>query len=244
MTNSYRQLRSGSAGALVCFPWAGAGSLPFRSWRPHLPDGLALWVARTAGKEDRLREPAPADWPELVRDLTDDLPTGTPLVFFGHCLGAVMAFEVALELHRRKLAPPRRLIAVGMPPTLFPTQDFSLELHEAVRESGTVPEEVLNDPDLFSMIAPAIRADLDLAARYRRQEGRRVDIPVDVLLPSSASSEDLGTARAWAVDTTQSVDVHTIDGDHLMPHGAWPALATAVTGTATGALAAAQPAAG
>lgn len=236
MTNSYRQLSTGSRGVLVCFPWVGAGSLPFRRWSPLMPEGVALWAARTAGKEDRLREPAPTDWDALVRELVDDLPSGVPMVFFGHCLGALIAFEMAVELDRRGLPTPERLMVVGAPPALSEGGQPPADAYEAAGESGAVPEHVLNDPDLFSLIAPMISSDLRLAARYRHTGGQQVNVPIDVLVASDAPPEETAAGEAWADVTSRGITLTVINGRSLMPHDAWTPLGELVARATTDAL--------
>src|SRR5262245_1974399 len=131
MTTSYRELHRGQQSALICFPGPAPGSCPFAHGQPLRLKRFSLWVAWTAGREDRLREPAPTEWTDPVDELTNDLPVASPFVFFGHCLGALIAFEVTRELQRRNRPMPERLLVVGTAPAVRAHQTAPTDVYEA-----------------------------------------------------------------------------------------------------------------
>jgi surfactin synthase thioesterase subunit len=231
-TTSYVPIAAGADRSVVCFPWTGAGALPFRTWKKATPPGVSLCAARLGAREDRLREAAPTDWPDVVAALTDDLDVVEPFVLFGHCLGALMAFEVGRELRRRNRPLPARLVVVGDAPV---RSGVALPVDEALavmRRSGAINERILDDPDVFPIFEPAIRADLQLAGNYEYTAEPPLPIPIDLIVASAGDEAgDDTVAREWAAESAAAFRVVPIEGTSLLPHGSWKSLADTVLAT-------------
>ncbi|WP_053065470.1 thioesterase II family protein [Micromonospora sp. RV43] len=226
--SNYVTLTRGGNVRLVCFPWSGAGALPFRGWSAVAPDEIDLVVARRAGREDRYRESAPTELDQLVQELVDDLDTDGSYVFLGHCLGALLAVEVCRELRRRGLPGPTRLSVVGDPPVQSGDRTPVTDVRAEIRRTGAMAPAVLDDPDVWPLIEPVISADLALAVSYRYRREEPLDLPIDVFLAGTSTAEERAIFTDWAVETTGPVTFHEIDGESLMPHGAWETLAGSV----------------
>jgi medium-chain acyl-[acyl-carrier-protein] hydrolase len=90
---------------VFCLANVGAGAASFRSWSDSVPEGVDLAAVRLPGRENRLAE-TPYDKPPRARagPVAALAPSLTvPFVLFGHCSGALAAFEFARELRREGL---------------------------------------------------------------------------------------------------------------------------------------------
>ena len=112
---------------LLCFPSAGGGVAQLYSWFQGLPSSVELCPIQLPGREERRREPPFRRMDVLVADVADALEPALniPYALFGHSLGALVAFELARELRRRRLPPPARLFvssrgAPQLPPQKWP----------------------------------------------------------------------------------------------------------------------------
>ena len=87
---------------LFCFPHAGGGTLMYRSWR----DRFSVAPVCLPGRESRLHEPLMQDLFAVVEALSDEIRPhlDVPFAFFGHSMGAAIAFELARSLRRRGTA--------------------------------------------------------------------------------------------------------------------------------------------
>src|ERR1700735_3948256 len=87
---------------MLCLPHAGAGPSTFFAWRDVAPDGVEIVPVSLPGRERRVSEEPYVNLHEAVKGITDELrpilSDGTPLVLFGHCLGALLAYELARSL--------------------------------------------------------------------------------------------------------------------------------------------------
>lgn len=207
---------------LVCFPYAGSGASLFRTWASLLPGSIEVIAVQPPGREDRSRERPPADLRPLVRSCAVALRpycTGR-LAFYGHCAGALLAYEVAHELGGRFGHWPDRLIAAAQPaphagPAGRPLHELAddLLLDEVCRRGG-VPAAVLNRPEILTYLTPLIRADFTLWERYRYTARPPLPCPVTVVRGSADELVDPDLALAWGDHTTAGCTLREVEGGH------------------------------
>ena len=101
---------------IFCVPYAGAGASAFRAWAGALPADLELISLQPPGRDRRISEPLSTSLSETVAGLVSDIVDllDVPFAFFGHSMGALMAFEAARELRRRALPGPVHVIVSGI----------------------------------------------------------------------------------------------------------------------------------
>lgn len=211
-----------SAGArmrLFSFPYAGGGASVFRDWTKHLPSGIAVCPVRLPGRETRLGEPPFDRMEDLLKALGEaiDPCLDQPFAYFGHSLGAVIAFELARSLRVEPLcllvsgarAPQLRRDHVPPPP---PADE---ELIAELRRLDGIPKELLENRELMQLALLALRADTALYRNYVYQEAPPLHCPILAyggLDDPRIAREDL---EAWAEQTTQSFQLEMFAGGHF-----------------------------
>jgi surfactin synthase thioesterase subunit len=160
---------------LFLFPHAGSGGLIYRSWPTLLPDDVAYQVVQLPGRELRRNELSFREMEPLIEALyeamADELDE-RPYAFFGHCLGAQLAYRVTVELERNGLRGPVLLGTSGWTPVGFSMTTMEQarmpepELIEWMKTLGSFPADTFDDPELLAMIIPALRADIEVSATY------------------------------------------------------------------------------
>src|SRR5215218_5578218 len=152
---------------LFLFPFAGGNASTFLPWQELLGPRLELRVAQLPGRGVRLFDPPVAELDELVARLTRAVVSlaDRPFVFFGHSLGALLAFEVTRQLRRAGRPGPVSLWVSGAegPRTRAVRRRLhdldEAQLIEALREyNGTAPE-MLEDREMMGLVLPGLRAD-------------------------------------------------------------------------------------
>ncbi|MBB5137484.1 surfactin synthase thioesterase subunit [Thermocatellispora tengchongensis] len=143
-----------------------------------------------------------------------------PLTFFGHSMGASLAFEVARRMEAdghfpvRLFASGRRAPSVFREETVHRMDDAGL-LAEIRRLNGT-SSLVLDDDELMRAALPALRADYQAAELYRGEPGATVSCPITVLTGDRDPKTSLDDAHAWARHTTSgSFEVKVFPGGHF-----------------------------
>jgi surfactin synthase thioesterase subunit len=206
---------------LVCLPHAG-GSAPF-----FLPVAAALSPAvdvvavQYPGRQDRRSERPLTDARMLAECIHDILLRQPPLpvTFFGHSLGAVIAFEAVRRLEDSGY-PPVHLFASGRRAPSAHREESVYRRDDAgiiaeVRKLNGTASSVLGDDELMRAVLPALRADYQAAETYRCDPEVTVDCPITVLTGDNDPKTTLDEASAWEGHTTGSYTIRTFPGGHF-----------------------------
>lgn len=222
-TTSARGLVRWSTGAdgtvLVCFPWAGGGAGVFRDWPDALPDSVDVWAARLRGRESRIGERAAVGVDEVVDEfvgLIDGTFSGREVVLFGHCVGALVAFELAHALTDAGCTRVLQLLVASQPaPRLRVPPRDGTDAIEELRRRRMLDDELLAQPELLELLRPAIEADVELAESFRTRTRRPLEVPIVAF----RGRRDVAVARPavadWAAETADRFEFVELDGDHL-----------------------------
>ncbi|MBL1255633.1 alpha/beta fold hydrolase [Methylocystis sp. Sn-Cys] len=99
--------------SLYCFPCAGGSANSFLRWRPSLPPWIRIRPVELPGRGVKIREPLLRDFDAVVENLTQELvrESSDRCVFFGHSLGALIAYRCVHALRTRGKGEPMALIA-------------------------------------------------------------------------------------------------------------------------------------
>jgi surfactin synthase thioesterase subunit len=210
---------------LLCLPYAGASSTLYARWRRRLPAWIEVLPLELPGRAQRMAEPLQTSMPGLIRALITQLPApdGRPFALFGHSLGALVAFELALYLQARELDLPLVLFASGAhAPSRRNAERFAAlqsdaELRaELARLNGT-PASVLADAELMALTLPILRADFAVAASYVGEARSKIDCPIHALGGSSDETTEL-TLGAWREHTRREFFSNVLPGGHFFIH--------------------------
>ena len=201
---------------LFWFPHAGGGTATPRGFPPHIP-------VRLPGRESRLAEAPFERMAPLVEALANAIEPylAEPFAFFGHSMGAAVAFELCRRLRQCARPLPRALIvsAARAPqyrrnhvPAPAPTD---AQLLEELRRLEGIPREVLDDPALMRSILPALKADAALYRNYVYAD----DAPLACPIRAYGGDVDPNVRRehleAWARETSASFRVRLFPGGHF-----------------------------
>ncbi|MFD6097662.1 thioesterase II family protein [Nocardiopsis flavescens] len=210
---------------LVLFPHAGGTANFYRDWSADLPAEYALAAVQYPGRETRLREPLP----ERLEDLADGAAAALeghltgPYALFGHSMGSLVAYETALRLAAGPLGPPVRLFASARRP---PGREGTVSgvhlldddgLVAVIEKLGGTPPGLLDDPDLRSLVLPAVRADYRNIAAYRPGDPVPLDVPVTALAGADDPSVAPAEVDGWGAFTTRGHVLEVLPGDHFFP---------------------------
>ncbi len=215
---------SGTLPRLFCFPYAGAGPGAFRGWFEAAAGSFLVSRVQLPGRESRLREAPYESMPELVAALAGALrPVLTErFAFFGHSVGATIAFEVARELRRQGDRLPAALFVAGRQapqldwphPAVRQLADLPL-LHAVQRRYGTVPAAMLEDAEVRELLAPALRADLALVETYAYEPEPPFAFPIFAFGGRADAMVTPADIEGWQEQTTGSFRARMLDGGHL-----------------------------
>lgn len=211
---------------LFCFSYAGGGASVFRTWGAALP-AAEVWAAQLPGRETRIGEPGhrrmDALLDELHRAITPHLDR--PFDFFGHSMGALVAFELARRLRRCGAPQPGRLLLAAFRAPQLPNPNIAIHhlpdevLKTVLRTEGT-PQQVLDSAELMRALLPTLRADLELCDTYRYVSEPALAMPISVF----GGTHDARVSRAdlaqWQAQAGAGFRLTMLPGPHMFIHSA------------------------
>jgi len=209
---------------LLCLPYAGGGVGLYRTWSEQLPPSVSVLAVHMPGREGRFREPAIGELDAAIDALADGLAPlfREPFALFGHSMGALLAHELALRVHRDTDAWPQHLfLSARRPPHLdpahppmhaLPVRDF---VHHVQAWYDAFPQAVMDKPGLLEPFLPTLRADMRLLETYTWGAHPPMDCPVTVLGGLQDPAVPVACLRGWQQHTRQPVRVKVFSGRHF-----------------------------
>ena len=209
---------------LFCFPYAGVGASAFFPWVGELPASIELQVVQLPGRENRIRE-RPLDQISAIVPLVADAiraRVDRAYAFFGHSMGALIAFEVARHLRAAGFAGPVHLFASARRaphrpdrlPEICHLSDAEF-LENLRRRWNGIPEAVLREPELLQLLISSLRADVAVIETYTYIAGESLTCPISVYGGEDDSSIERDDLLSWRELTRGSFRVRMFPGNHF-----------------------------
>jgi surfactin synthase thioesterase subunit len=221
LTSSRWLLRKPSddfAARVFCFPYSGVGASMFNRW-PRALGTVEVCAIQLPGRENRLSEPHYGTYEQLAAELADALLPylDRPAVFFGHCAGALPAFETAtLLVQRGARAPHRLVVSAQVAPHDCPHDRYLGMTADELREEMerlTVSLGGQVHPVIIDLTLGALREDLKAVRAYRRSEPLRMPFGLSVLHWNDDTEVTQAQLQGWE-HYSEDVCMTVLDGGH------------------------------
>jgi surfactin synthase thioesterase subunit len=207
---------------LICFPHAGGSATFFHPLANALPHNVDVVSLQYPGRQDRRHEPLIrdiAEYADRIADVVRQLPE-QPTVYFGHSMGAVLAFETVRRLEGLPTTPPGVIVASGRRgPSTHRDERVHLgtdeEILAEVKQLNGTSSALLADDEIVRMSMPAIRGDYTVIETYTCPPDHRVDTPITALIGTHDQKSTVAEAQAWQRHTTGDFRLRTFPGGHF-----------------------------
>ena len=208
---------------LYCFCYAGGNAISFLPWQHLIQPNVEICAVQLPGRGARFHEAPYTSFVKLVERLAGLIAQqgNHQYAFFGHSLGGLLAFELALSLRDQALPTPAHLFISGCdaPRYRSPSKQLHLlddkSLLQELKTLNGTPTEVLANDELMALVLPTIRTDFALVEGYQYQPRQILDIPMSVLAGKLDPVDSPEQVAGWNDETTGPFEIRWFEGDHF-----------------------------
>lgn len=190
-----------------------------------MPSRVEVLAVRYPGREERISEPPARSVDELVDPVIRGCEgfLNTPLLLFGHSMGATIAYEVALglqQLHAEQVVTAV-LVSGRSAPGLERDRGLASasdgELMARVEALGGTDMSAFEHPELRDLALSSLRADYRILEHYTRRERpvTKLRAPVVAYYGTDDAELDGDTVNLWSQTTMSSFAVRPFSGGHF-----------------------------
>ncbi|TXL88165.1 alpha/beta fold hydrolase [Streptomyces sp. IB2014 016-6] len=227
---------------LFFFHHAGGSHLLYRGWTRLFPDDWDICLLDAPGRGNAQAIPLIDDCADLVAFFDEALAPllNRPFAFFGHSVGARVAYALTRRLQGRARELPLWLgvssFRAPQPDSTGPSLSRSLRSDTALRDwltdTGGAPDRLLSDDSLWNAFAPVLRCDLGLADTWDRETPRTpLPVPLTVFGGTDDTVVPLRQLDNWPRLTADYRGLHTYSGGHFYLNDHREGLAGLITRT-------------
>ena len=213
---------NGRKSAVVFFPFAGAGAFSAYRFSPSIKDICDLFGVQLPGRENRAEENLVHQHEVIYKSIAQaiiDKYSDYQLVFWGHSLGAYIAFETLAYLEKHSKVRPLRLVLSGARAPQNLNKELQLhklsdeELIARLKSYGGFPEHM--DQNLIGMFLPVVRADCFLLDTYFYDSAVKISTPIDVYAGKDDLAVPTRLIENWQQTCSSNCSFQILPGDHF-----------------------------
>ncbi len=214
---------------LFCFPGGGGSASLFTDWPDLLPPSIEVCAMQLPGRPPDTDIQISPQFSNIVINMADAISRmqDRPMAFFGHCVGTILAFEVARLLYQRGKIKPEQLFFACFPPPHLPWSTVSLfrlpENDMLTKLLSLLPVLPTHNDKPSSKAGAArqqhllswLQLDMLLYKSYEYCPGASFACPITIF---EARQDHIIPAEhfpAWQQHTKGRFDLQTFEGDHF-----------------------------
>lgn len=206
---------------LFCFHHLGGNASLFRRWSVNLSSEIEVYPVQLPGRQNRIQEDPVTEFTSLIGILETILIPyiDRPFVFYGHSLGALIAFElVCLFEQKYNLTPESLFVSASCAPhAVTPTlKNQTFSLHKLL-EFSEIPGEIRTESSFMDEITSLFQSDLQLIESYNCLGKKRISCPIYAFGGKGDpifGEEDL---KEWDRYTNKQFQLEMFPGKHMFP---------------------------
>ena len=223
---------------LYCFPYGAGGASTYREWQDKISPHYNVISIQLPGREDRIDEEAIGDMQQLLTVLQGQLQLNIPYAFYGHSLGALIAYLLTLQIQAQDLPLPQHLFVGAFSAPVGQKNPWLQKIKARLQEQGIdsfsttlSSEQASNIMDLFmqgssrefsvsevphlTRLLPLFFADINLVETAPIFENPILQVPLCALGGLADDRVSKSEIEGWSALTANSFKSHLFDGDHF-----------------------------
>lgn len=217
--------RTSSNIRLFCFPYAGGNKRLYENWQEYLPASIRIHPIEYPGRGTKIKEKLALNLEQILAHLEREILDApkSRFAFFGHSLGAIIAFELALILRDKYGMIPDALFLSGSPSPDTVTRLSSISAQddqsflETLQKLNGIPPSLLKAQEFKEFYMPILRSDFSLMNGYGRKV-EKVSFPLVLFGSNRDPIVLLSEMKKWTEWSEQKIELHEVEGDHFFVH--------------------------
>jgi medium-chain acyl-[acyl-carrier-protein] hydrolase len=211
----YAQIR------LFCFPHAGGTTDIFSGWAESLGTRVEVALVQLPGRGQRFREPTITDMTPLIDSLKeailpyDDMPSA----FFGHSMGALVAFELSRSLKEHPQQIKHLFLSACPAPQRRPRSQVhkmtDAGLIDYLVTIGGTPAEIFQNHELKEVVLPIVRSDFELIENYQFTDQPPLQVPLSLCMGESDPETNIEDISLWGELFSAGCNTRIFPGNHF-----------------------------
>lgn len=198
----------------------------YHEWQKSLQK-IQVIPVEYPGRGSRFTEPFADDIKSLAIDIAHAIVQTkiTHFSIFGHSLGALISWEITLELKKLNYPLPKKLwVSARKAPHFKPSAERRSDLNDTqllalLKEMGGTPDEFLNNSEFQELLLPIIRADFKLHDDYlfhqEHKERPVLTVPITALGGQEDTQVAYDTLAEWCQYTSLVFEQFEFPGGHF-----------------------------
>ncbi|MFE4896981.1 thioesterase II family protein [Peribacillus butanolivorans] len=210
---------------LFCFPYAGGSASFYREWKFDNNE-IEVIPLEYPGHGSKYCEPLCDRMSALTDILMEEMQTKYQInslkniSFFGHSMGAIVAYEIAEKLEERYGNKVEQLFISSKSSPDYKVDQIdcsnSNNLKQSLKKIGGTNKELLETEDFMNIFLPIIQSDLNILANYHGENRRQKKLNNKaVLLLGSEDSVTKESIESWNQYIEHINELHILKGDHF-----------------------------
>lgn len=219
---TYELMNTNNKDIVFCFHHAGGCAASYRKWTIEKGEFNFVCV-ELPGKGTRRKEKFISDYNLLVQELCESVLKSVGsnrFIFFGHSMGAALAFYTTFYMKKIYKRQPFKLIVAGRQApdeenlVEFKTYMDDCALIQELERYKATPKEVLENKEILDFILPEIRRDYKLNESFS-YSGEILDIPLIVHAGRNDTEANMEIMKRWENVTNKGIKIREFNGDHF-----------------------------
>jgi surfactin synthase thioesterase subunit len=215
---------------LCIFPHAGGSAHYYAPFAKAFSSGVKCIAVQYPGRRGTHDLGSFTSIPHLADRVCEMLPpqdrSGEQVAFFGHSMGALLAFEVALRFEAAGNPVAALFVSACAAPgrigyDYIPESDRGLL--DAVAEITGANPQFLDNEEFAAKILPTLRG-LKAITNYECPPGAKVSCPIFAFLGDDDEVATYEKVLPWSERTTSEFSARVFPGHHFYLNDHWPEL--------------------
>lgn len=221
----FRRPNSAAKYRIFYFPYAGAGASSGEAFYKKFAPKIDFIALQFPGRENRIAEQPIVEITRLVDEIAMAvLPhLDMPFVFWGHCSGALIAFEVANKIRETFNIQPHAFIVSACAAPQFVHTIFKEKFHNLPDKQFFAKVLLFMENASFGnsdssaavkILLPGIKADFTLYENYRYNINMPFDCPVYAFGGKNDKVISKENLLQWKNQTTKKFESFFLENQH------------------------------